>query len=269
MEIGDLPGGALRAMQQALAEVEAVDLDEPIVGPVDLGDAMEPSNLDLLTFLDLEASGLGNGCFPIEVGWVHADGRGDSVLVGVERWLCGGGEWDYSAEELHGLSKDYLLEHGMDARPAAFNVMVALGGRIVIADSPMDQRWLHELLAEAEWPHPWPQVLDMARLLINATGSPNALADYLERAHQLAPPCHRAEPDARFLWTAWELCLQDIGRERCAAALDMLIAEDRLRQEVNIGLADAQAGRISRKTVGDIADEVRREAEGEKDVGDA
>lgn len=32
-----------------------------------------------------------------------------------------------------------------------------------------------------------------------------------------------------------------------------------LRREVNIGLADAAAGRFSNKTVKDIADEVRRE----------
>lgn len=32
-----------------------------------------------------------------------------------------------------------------------------------------------------------------------------------------------------------------------------------LRREINIGLADAEAGRLSRKSVMDIADEVRRE----------
>ena len=36
-----------------------------------------------------------------------------------------------------------------------------------------------------------------------------------------------------------------------------------LRREINIGLADAEAGRLSRKSVMDIADEVRREHLGE------
>lgn len=36
-----------------------------------------------------------------------------------------------------------------------------------------------------------------------------------------------------------------------------------LRREINIGLADAEAGRLSRKSVMDIADEVRRERLGE------
>lgn len=36
-----------------------------------------------------------------------------------------------------------------------------------------------------------------------------------------------------------------------------------LRREINIGLADAEAGRLSRKSVVDIADEVRREHLGE------
>ena len=36
-----------------------------------------------------------------------------------------------------------------------------------------------------------------------------------------------------------------------------------LRREINIGLADAEAGRLSRKSVMDIADEARREHLGE------
>lgn len=39
--IGDLPGGGLQTMQQALAEVEAADLDEPNIGPVVISTLLE------------------------------------------------------------------------------------------------------------------------------------------------------------------------------------------------------------------------------------
>lgn len=49
--------------------------------------------------------------------------------------------------------------------------------------------------------------------------------------------------------------LRLLQRDKAAEAEKLAI----LRREINIGLADAAAGRLSRKSVMDIADEVRRD----------
>ena len=56
-----------------------------------------------VALLDVEASGLGDGSDPIEIGWVLLDGTSGSVLVApLEEWLAG--EWDKLAAEVHQIS---------------------------------------------------------------------------------------------------------------------------------------------------------------------
>ncbi len=112
-----------------------------------------PLKLSAIVFLDIEASGLQPGCFPIEVGYVHAhDLTARSVLVRPEVSWLEDGIWDEVAEELHGVSLDQLAREGESADSVAAMLNTALVGKAVFSDAPgFDRHWLEMLFAESPW----------------------------------------------------------------------------------------------------------------------
>ncbi len=80
-------------------------------------------------FVDLEASSLLPGSYPVEVGWARPRalpwGRCaidvGSVLVRPEADWLSSGSWDPNAEAVHGLSRGTLLRDGV---PAADRSMI-------------------------------------------------------------------------------------------------------------------------------------------------
>ena len=68
-------------------------------------------------FLDVEASSLADGSFPIEVAWVDETGQGEHYLIRpAPRWLDGAGfplAWNVGSERLHGISFATLLVEGI------------------------------------------------------------------------------------------------------------------------------------------------------------
>jgi hypothetical protein len=71
----------------------------------------------MIYFVNLEASSLGRGSFPIEVAWVNEDGQGESYLIRpAEGWLtpaAGNPAWSPQSERTHGIALAALLEHGV------------------------------------------------------------------------------------------------------------------------------------------------------------
>ena len=66
----------------------------------------------LPTFIDVEASGLGNTSYPIEVAWNDAEGLITNHLVKPEpQWTS----WDPEAERIHGITKEQLEKDGISA----------------------------------------------------------------------------------------------------------------------------------------------------------
>ena len=110
-------------------------------------------------FIDLEASSVLPGSYPVEVGWAEprrraGDGRWEilvrSVLVRPLRFWRTRGLWDPDAEAVHGLSREALDAHGRNAQEVAHLLDEAWQGRVVVADSGangVDARWLARLYA--------------------------------------------------------------------------------------------------------------------------
>lgn len=131
-----------------------------------------------LVFLDVEASGLHRGSYPVEIGWVSHDlTAADSFLVRpTPEW--GLTEWSPAAERVHGLSLPRLAAEGLPPSDAAERLNRRLEGAAVLTDSPShDGRWLRALYEAAateaafEIPVPAP-----------APGSPAATAAILAGA---------------------------------------------------------------------------------------
>jgi DNA polymerase III epsilon subunit-like protein len=103
--------------------------------------------------IDIEASGLGPGSFPIEVA-AHEVGnerRSSTWLIRPEAgWSRR--SWDETAEDLHGISYDTLCVKGVPARDVCSALRAFIGEAKLFSDAHFaDQTWLAKLY-EAEWP---------------------------------------------------------------------------------------------------------------------
>lgn len=152
--------------------------------------------------LDIEASGFGRGSYPIEVGFVAADGTTFCALVRPEPdWL----HWDEAAEALHGISRDLLLRHGRPALWMAEQINARLRGQTVYCDGwGQDYPWLSRLY-DAAGLQPSFRLDDLSRLLDEGESRRwSSVTDGVRRRQQLNR--HRASSDARVL----QLALREI-----------------------------------------------------------
>ena len=90
--------------------------------------------------IDIEASGFGRGSYPIEVGTVLEDGTSFCCLVRREpEWR----HWDKTAEAVHGINRNILLERGLPVSEVAQKLNEVLGRRVVYSDGwGVDRSWL-------------------------------------------------------------------------------------------------------------------------------
>ena len=169
-----------------------------------------------IAFLDFEASSLGSGSFPIEVGWAVDGGEAETHLIQPAPGWTG---WSAASERLHGIPQARLLAEGEPHGDVARRVAAALGGEgmAVASDNPeFEQFWLERLTAAAWRPTPF-TVLPTARLYAAEAGRLMGVgvtaeavlavvtgAMHAERARRRVR--HRAGPDAEaMLWILQEV----------------------------------------------------------------
>lgn len=98
--------------------------------------------------LDIEASGLGRGSYPIEIGYVLANGCSQCFLIKpLTEWQ----QWSAEAERLHGISRAMLQTNGRDIVTVAETLNRSLVGQTVYSDAwGNDRTWLAQLFDCAE-----------------------------------------------------------------------------------------------------------------------
>jgi hypothetical protein len=119
----------------------------------------------LPAFLDLEASGLSDHGYPVEVGLAlpsPVEGGDWEILLlswlvrPTARWLEDHDAWSTTAEQVHGLTLDRLQADGLLPAEVARELDGALFGRVLVADTGaqgMDAYWLGRLARAAG--EPW------------------------------------------------------------------------------------------------------------------
>lgn len=99
------------------------------------------------SILDVEASGFGSSSYPIEVGVARSDGEKFCRLI---KPFTSWQHWDSQAENLHGISRQNIEQHGIDGREVCIQLNDFLAGQIVYSDGwVVDNPWLIKLYAEA------------------------------------------------------------------------------------------------------------------------
>lgn len=177
-----------------------------------------------VAFIDLEASSLNSGSVPIEVGWVLADGTGESHLI---RPALGWTDWSSASEAVHGIGRDTLLREGKEVARVAQRVAEALRGWTLFADQPaFDQYWLDMVMQAGAQPlrrvhHVGHAHGATLRPLLDRHGAEvvqgmaRRWRGLAEQEEECRPGVrHRALPDAQRLWRVW-----DALRRRVAAEL--------------------------------------------------
>ena len=102
----------------------------------------------LPTFIDIEASGLGNTSFPIEVAWNDSEGAITNRLVKpVADWTS----WDPEAERIHGITRDELDAGGISPAEMCALIRESLSGASAYSDAPeLERFWLNRLFQAGE-----------------------------------------------------------------------------------------------------------------------
>lgn len=148
--------------------------------------------------IDIEASGFGRRSYPIEVGYVMADGRTRCTLIRPpSHWT----HWDEGAEHVHGITREVLMRHGRPADEVARMLNGDLAGQTVYCDGwAHDYTWLQVLFDEADSAPAFK--LESVRMLLPETAL--AHLSELQRAalSELGVQRHRASNDARALQIA-------------------------------------------------------------------
>lgn len=151
--------------------------------------------------IDIEASGFGAGSYPIEVGTVLTDGSAYCSLICPQPdWR----HWEYTAEDVHGITREILRTHGKPAASVAQALNDRLHGQTVYTDA-----WYHDY----QW---------LARLFDAADIQP---AFKLEDLRSLL------DEDAQAHWHATrELVMQELRLDRHRASNDAKVLQQTLVQ---------------------------------------
>ncbi len=145
--------------------------------------------------IDIEASGFGRHSYPIEVGYVREDGQAwCSLIQPADDWL----HWDAGAEQVHGISRSAIVQHGRPVAEVARQLNDDLSGRILYCDGwAHDYAWLNRLF-EAAGLVPRFKLESVNRLLDDARLA-RLDAERRQAFAALGIARHRASSDARAL----------------------------------------------------------------------
>lgn len=163
-----------------------------------------------MLFLDIEASSLSEGSYPIEVAWGDESGQIESHLINPYLYPDSYTDWSPDAQAVHGLSRAYLSKNGKDPKHVAERVCSQLNGHLVVSDAPdFDNFWLQRLCDAAGIAKPieiqhiesqLQKVLPIEYWMSESEADKLPIEHIYERALEKHPlPMHRAANDVEYL----------------------------------------------------------------------
>ena len=145
--------------------------------------------------LDIEASGFGRDSYPVEVGFVLADGTAWCSLI---RPAPGWTHWDDAAEKIHRIARPTAIEHGREVGEVATRLNTQLRGLTVYCDGwAHDYAWLNVLFEAAGLAPAFK--LDNLRALLTEQEAAFWATVKRQVTTEMRLPRHRASTDAKLL----------------------------------------------------------------------
>ena len=160
--------------------------------------------------IDIEASGLGENSYPIEIGIALPDGGAHCYLIHpYAEWT----HWESDAEKLHRLSRATLVRFGMDGAYVARQLNKFLDGKAVYSDSlAREQAWLDTLYTRAGMT-PSFKLEDLATITsVEQSAHWDVVCEQV--INELGLKRHRASADARIIQSTW---LRTLDQRRSAS----------------------------------------------------
>ena len=150
--------------------------------------------------LDVEASGFGRDSYPIEIGFVLADGQSYCTLIQpAQGWT----HWDPAAERLHGISQEAVRRHGRDVTIVAAQLNRQLQGLTLYCDGwAHDYAWLNRLFDAAGAVPAFR--LDSLRVRLDEAEADRWHGMKQQVAGEMQFGRHRASTDAKLLQMTWQ-----------------------------------------------------------------
>jgi hypothetical protein len=149
--------------------------------------------------IDFEASGFGQGSYPIEVGFSGRHGEGWCSLIRPEEdWT----HWDNNAANMHKIPREVLVERGNTALFVAEQLNFFLSGRTVYTDGwGQDYVWMARLFDAAGLTARF-KLVDLFEI-IDESQQAQWHSTKEEVVKELCVARHRASSDARVLQLTW------------------------------------------------------------------
>lgn len=182
-------------------------------------------------WIDVEASSLHVGSWPVSVGWAFDDLAGGMMLIRPEPdW----DDWSWQSEQIHGISRDLLVAEGVPAAEVARRLNEALAGCQVHSDTGTaegdggsDLKWLWRLFSSVDMKMEFrvfsEDLATAQQLGLKSRADLRRILPEFDEARELAerlwPHSHDAFEDARHLAAEWRLTVDDDLRCRAAEYL--------------------------------------------------
>lgn len=138
-------------------------------------------------YVDFEASGIAPDSYPVEIAIVHPAGEYASLIKPVHYWT----HWSYDAQDMHGITREQLLDEGKPAATIASELNELFAGQYLVSDARADS-YLFETLYDAAGLDPAFAVASIEQIV----GAEHAAAIYYQMPVKRE---HRALADARAL----------------------------------------------------------------------
>lgn len=158
-------------------------------------------------FADIEASGLMEGGFPVEVAWAMRESKGSVLVKPCDTWDLE--SWDGDAERIHGLDREHLLENGSPVSSVASVLNDVFSGKMVYTDSPeQDAAWFDMIHETAGIPRRY-RVISISRILAKMGFDSESASPLFALARLKCDPRGRASNGVRFLSAVFSLAVEE------------------------------------------------------------
>lgn len=161
-----------------------------------------------IAFIDIEASGLMKGSFPVEAAWLAGETSGEILISPTGFW--DDSRWDADAEAMHGISINELKRRGRHPKVAAATLETALRGRIVFSDSPQhDEAWADMIHSAGDVARTY-RIESIGRLLGHLGIKAMRAYEIFSVARESHPPRGRARNGVAHLSAVFESAVKEV-----------------------------------------------------------